>query len=593
MPTLDQLLVFSILGIALALFVWDRFRYDLVALLALVAALACGVVPVADAFKGFSDQVVVIVASALVISAGIGKSGLIGRAVRHAEPWLTSTGARVAALTAGVTVLSALMKNIGALAIFLPMAVQVARRSDTPVAALLMPMAFGSLVGGLVTLVGTSPNILVSRVRQEITGEPFAMFDFAPVGLAIAAAALLFLAFGWRLLPRDRQGQPSAAEAFEVGPYMSEARVPEGSPMAGKTVAELEALAEGEIVAVALLREGGRRYAPSGAWRLFAGDTLILQGDPHRLTDLVAEAKLELAGANQGPAKDLPTEEVGLVEAVVMPESALVGRTASELRLREAHGLNLLAVARRGERIGARLRQVRIRAGDVLALQGPAGSMTEALRALECLPLVDRGTGLGQKRRDILPLVLLAATMALVGFGILPVAPAFFGAAVLTVLCGVLTLQEAYEAIDAPILVLLACLIPVSDAVAGTGGAQLIAGGLAQVAGQLPAAGALALVIVVAMALTPFLNNAATALIMAPIAADLAVRIGLKPDPFLMAVAIGCACDFLTPIGHQCNTLVLGPGGYRFGDYWRLGLPLSVIVVAVATLMIPIVWPLR
>ncbi|HEY4251333.1 MAG TPA: SLC13 family permease [Roseomonas sp.] len=593
MPTLDQVLVFSILGVALALFVWDRFRYDLVALLALVAALACGVVPVEDAFKGFSDQVVVIVASALVISAGIGKSGLIGRAVRHAEPHLRSTGARVAALTSGVTILSALMKNIGALAIFLPMAVQVGRRGQTPASALLMPMAFGSLVGGLVTLVGTSPNILVSRVRQEISGAPFAMFDFAPVGLAIAAAALVFLTFGWRLLPRDRKGAPSAAEAFEVGPYMSEALVPEGSPMAGRTVAELEALADGEIVAVALLREGGRRYAPSGGWRLFPGDTLILQGDPHRLTDLVAEAKLELAGANKGPAKDLPTEEVGVVEAVVMPDSALVGRTAREVRLREAHGLNLLAVARRGESLGTRLRQLRIRAGDVLALQGPAGSMTEALRALECLPLVDRATGLGQKRRDILPLVLLAATMALVGLGVLPVAPAFFTAAVLTVLCGVLTLQETYAAVDAPILVLLACLIPVSDAVASTGGAQLIAGGLAQVAGQLPDAGALALVLVVAMALTPFLNNAATALIMAPIAADLAVRIGLRPDPFLMAVAVGCACDFLTPIGHQCNTLVLGPGGYRFGDYWRLGLPLSVIVVVVATLMIPVVWPLR
>lgn len=593
MPTLDQVLVFSILGVALALFVWDRFRYDLVALMALLAAIACGVVPAADAFKGFSDQVVVIVASALVISAGIAKSGLIGRAVRHAEPYLTSTGARVAALTAGVTVLSALMKNIGALAIFLPMAVQVARRSDTPVAALLMPMAFGSLVGGLVTLVGTSPNILVSRVRQEIGGGPFAMFDFAPVGLAIAAAALVFLTFGWRLLPRDRQGEPSAAEAFEVGPYISEALVPKASPMVGKTVAELEALADGEIVAVALLREGGRRYVPSAGWRLFEGDALILQGDPHRLTELVAEAKLELAGAGEGPAKDLPTEEVGVVEAVVMPDSVLAGRTAREVRLREAHGLNLLAVARRGERLGAQLRQVRIRAGDVLALQGPAASMTEALRALDCLPLVDRATGLGQKRRDILPLLLLAATMALVGFGILPVAPAFFGAAVLTVLSGILTLQEAYEAVDAPILVLLACLIPVSDAVASTGGAQLIAGGLAEVAGLLPAAGALALVIIVAMALTPFLNNAATALIMAPIAADLAVRIGLKPDPFLMAVAVGCACDFLTPIGHQCNTLVLGPGGYRFGDYWRLGLPLSVIVVVVATLMIPIVWPLR
>jgi di/tricarboxylate transporter len=592
-PSLDQLLVFAILGITLALFVWDRLRYDLVALMALVAGLACGVVPAAEAFKGFSDDVVVIVGSALVISAGIGKSGLVGRAVRGAEPYLGSTGARVAALTFGVTLLSALMKNVGALAIFLPMAVQLARRSGTPVAALLMPMAFGSLVGGLVTLVGTSPNILVSRVRQEIGGAPFQMFDFAPVGLAIAAVALVFLAFGWRLLPLDRKGQRSAAEAFEVGPYMSEARVPEGSAMVGKTVAELEAKADGEIVAVALLREGRRRYVPSGAWRLFAGDALILQGDPHRLTELVAETGLELAGAGEGPAKDLPTEEVGVVEAVVMPDSILVGATAREVRLRDTQGLNLLGVARRGETIGAQLRKVRIRAGDVLALQGPAGAMTDALRALNCLPLVDRATGLGRKRRDILPIILLAVTMGLVGFGIVPVAPAFFGAAVLTVLLRVLTLQEAYNAIDVPILILLACLIPVSDAVARTGGAELIAAGLAQIAGPLPASGALALVIVVAMALTPFLNNAATALILAPVAADLAVRIGLKPDPFLMAVAVGCACDFLTPIGHQCNTLVMGPGGYRFGDYWRLGLPLSVTVLAVATVMIPLVWPLR
>jgi di/tricarboxylate transporter len=591
-PSLDQFLVFAILGATLALFVWDRFRYDLVALSALAAALACGVVPVADAFKGFSDDVVVIVGSALVISAGIGKSVLVGRALRHVEPYLRSTGARVAALTVGVTVLSALMKNVGALAIFLPMAVQLSRRSDTPVAALLMPMAFGSLVGGLVTLVGTSPNILVSRVRQDMTGEPFAMFDFAPVGLAIAGVSLLFLAVGWRLLPLQRKGQAGADEAFEVGPYMSEAEVPEGSAMIGKTIGELEALSEGEIIAVALLREGRRRYVPNGTWRIFADDVLILQGDPHRLTELVAEAGLDLVGAKEGPAKELPTEEVEVVEAVVTPDSLLVGATARQVRLRDVHGLNLLGVARRGESISTPLRKVRIRAGDVLALQGAGASMPDALRALNCLPLLDRATGLGQKRHDIVPVLLLAATMGLVGFGIVPVAPAFFAAAVLTVLLRVLTLHEAYAAIDAPILILLACLLPISDAVASTGGAELIAGGLAEVARLVPAHGALALVIVLAMALTPFLNNAATALILAPVAADLATRLGMNPDPFLMAVAVGCACDFLTPVGHQCNTLVLGPGGYRFGDYWKLGLPLSFIVLTVATLVIPLVWPL-
>ncbi|MBR0649217.1 SLC13 family permease [Roseomonas terrae] len=592
-PNLDQILVFAILGATLALFIWDRFRYDLVALTALVAGLAVGVVPVADAFKGFSDDVVVIVGSALVISAGIGKSVLVGRALRYVEPHLRNTGARVFALTLGVTVLSALMKNVGALAIFLPMAVQLSRRSDTPISALLMPMAFGSLVGGLVTLVGTSPNILVSRVRQELGGEPFAMFDFAPVGLAIAAVALVFLAFGWRLLPLHRKAQAGADEAFEVGPYMSEAEVPEGSAMIGKTIGELEALTEGEIIAVALLREGRRRYVPNGAWRIFAGDVLILQGDPHRLTELVAESGIELVGAKEGAPKELPTEEVGVVEAVVTPDSLLVGATARQVRLRDVHGLNLLGVARRGESITTPLRKVRIRAGDVLALQGPSAAMPDALRALNCLPLVDRGTGLGQKRQDILPILILAVTMGLVGFGIVPVAPAFFAAAVLTVVLGVLTLREAYEAVDTPILILLACLLPISDAVACTGGAELIAGGLAEVAGLVPATGALALIILLAMGLTPFLNNAATALILAPVAAGVATRLGFNADPFLMAVAVGCACDFLTPVGHQCNTLVLGPGGYRFGDYWKLGLPLSIIVLVVATLVIPLVWPLR
>jgi di/tricarboxylate transporter len=593
MPTLDQAIVFAVLAGMVALFVWDRLRYDLVALLGLLAAMAFGIVPLAGAFAGFGDQVVIIVASVLVLGAAVGKSGVIGRAIRRLEPSMRTTGTRVAALTTGVTALSALMKNIGALAIFLPIAVQVARRGGTPPSALLMPMAFGSLVGGLVTLVGTSPNILVSRVRAELTGEPFGMFDFAPVGLGVAAAALVFLAFGWRLLPAGRRAQAAPSAAFEVEPYLSEAWLPEGSPLVGKTVADLEARGAGEVTVAAIVREGGRRYVPAGHWTLFAGDLLMLRSDPHALHRLVAEARLRLGGADKSQGKRMPAGDVGVVEAVVMPSSALVGCSPEELQLREAHGVNLLAIARRGQGIATRLHHVRFQAGDVLVLQGNAGAMPDAVKGLGCLPLVDRATGLGQPRQEYLPLMLVGLAMAAVALGLVPVAAAFFGAAVFAVLLGVLTLREAYEAIDLPILVLLACLIPISDAVGRTGGAELIAGGLAAVAGALPRFGAVALVLVAAMALTPFLNNAATALIMAPIAASLAAKLGLNPDPFLMAVAIGAACDFLTPIGHQCNTLVMGPGGYRFGDYWRLGLPLSAIVVAVATALIPLFWSLR
>jgi len=596
MLTLDQALVFTILAGMVALFVWDRLRYDLVALLGLLAAMASGIVPLDRAFTGFGDQVVIIVASVLVLSAAVSKSGVIGRVIRRLEPRLRTTGARVIALTTGVTVLSALMKNIGALAIFLPIAIQVARRSSsTSPSMLLMPMSFGSLVGGLVTLVGTSPNILVSRVRTELTGEPFGMFDFAPVGLGIAAVALAFLAVGWRLLPVVGRHIPAPlSAAFAVEPYLSEARLPEGSPLVGKTVAELEAHGGGEVAVVAIVREGGHRYVPAGHWTLFAGDLLVLRSDPHALGRIVAEARLRLGGDGEArPAEAMPAGALEVVEAVVMPGSLLVGSSPEELRLREAHGVTLLAIARHGQGIATRIRQLRFQAGDVLVLQSGAEALPEALRGLGCLPLVDRATGLGRPRQDYLPLVLLAFAMTVVASGLVPVAAAFFGAAVLAVLLGVLTLREAYEALDLPILVLLACLIPISDAVGRTGGAELVASGLAAMAGALPPIGVVALVLVAAMMLTPFLNNAATALIMAPIAVSLAARLGLNPDPFLMAVAVGAACDFLTPIGHQCNTLVMGPGGYRFGDYWRLGLPLSATVVAVATMLIPVFWPLR
>jgi di/tricarboxylate transporter len=593
MPTVEQAFVFAILIGMVAMFIWDRLRYDFVALLALLAALASGVVPAERAFTGFGDPVVIIIASALVLSAAVGKSGVIGRIVRRIEPRVRTTGARLLLLTAGVTVLSSLMKNIGALAVFLPVAVQVARRSNTPASALLMPMAFGSLVGGLVTLVGTSPNILVSRVRGELTGTPFGMFDFTPVGLGIAVATLAFLAVGWRLLPTGRQGQAPASAAFAGEPYLSEARLPEGSPLIGRSVADLEALGNGDVTVVAIVREGDRRYIPAGHWTLFPDDLLVLQSDPHSLREIVGAAGLRLGGAGEGPAKDLLASDVGVVEAVVMPGSALVGCSPKELRLRQVYGVNLLALARHGQTIASRLRHVRFQTGDMLVLQGSAGAMPDVLAGLGCLPLVDRATGLGTAQWDYLPLLLLAASMGLVASGVVPVAAAFFGAAVIAVLLKILTLRQAYEAVDVPILVLLACLIPIGDAVSTTGGAELIAGGLALLASSLPPIGAMALVLVAAMGLTPFLNNAAAALIMAPIAASLATRLGLNPDPFLMAVAIGCACDFLTPIGHQCNALVLGPGGYRFGDYWRLGLPLSIIVVSVATGLIPIIWPLQ
>jgi di/tricarboxylate transporter len=588
--TFDQGLAFTIIIGMMALFAWGRWRYDLVAVLALLVAVAAGIVKPDQAFKGFSDDIVIIVASALVVSAAVARSGVIERIVRKLGPYLTTLNRQVVALVGSVTLLSGFVKNIGALAMLMPIAFQLARRTGTSPSSLLMPMSFGALLGGIVTLVGTSPNIIVSRVREQILGAPFGMFDFTPVGAGIAVAGFTFLVFGWRLLPHGRKSAASMDAAFNLEGYTTEASVPVDSPAVDLTVKALEALSEDEIEVIALLRGSTRRYEPAGNVVIKAGDILILRGEPSALERVVALEKLTLTRDHKAQERDTPTDEVGIMEAVVTPDSELVGSSVGQLKLHDRHGVNLLAVSRKGRRIAHRLRSVKLKAGDVIVLQGNLTIMPETLGELHCLPLAERDLRIGRKA-SLLPVGVLAAAMVLVAFNVVPVAVAFFGAAVVLLLAGSLSLREAYDAIEWPILVMLGALIPVSDALRTTGGTELIAAGLSHVAAHMPATAALALLLAAAMAVTPFLNNAATVLVMAPIGASVASKLGYNPDPFLMAVAIGAACDFLTPIGHQCNTLVMGPGGYRFGDYWRLGLPLSLIVLAVGVPLIAFFWP--
>jgi di/tricarboxylate transporter len=591
--THQQMLSFAIVAGMMGLFVWGRLRYDLVAVLALLAAVLVGVVPADKAFTGFSDDIVIIVASALLVSAAVAKSGVLEAALNRVSPYLHNTQMQVIVLVTTVTVLSAFVKNIGALAMMIPVAFQIARRSNTPPSAFLMPMAFGSLLGGIVTLVGTSPNIIVSRVRGELLGEPFGMFDFTPVGLGIAVAGVVFLAFGYRLLPKGRRGAASLDEALNIKDYITEARVIEESDVVGQTVADLHKLANGEVKVAAIIRNETRSSSPLPDVMIRQNDLLMLEGEPDALESAVARAGLKLTREHRVPLIEEATDEIGVIEAIVGPSSPLAGHSAEMIGLYERFQVNLIAVSRSGERFKERLRTIMLRPGDVIVLQGNLKKLPDTLQQIGCLPLAAREIRLGSARRSLLPIAILGLTMLLVAFDILPVAIAFFGAGVLMVLLGSLSLREVYETIEWPIIVMLGALIPVSESIRTTGGTDLIAGWLSSAANMLPPTGALVLIMVAAMAVTPFLNNAATVLVMAPIAASFASQLGFKPDAFLMAVAIGAACDFLTPIGHQCNTLVMGPGGYRFGDYWRLGLPLSILVVVVGTPLIMIFWPLQ
>ncbi len=543
--------------------------------------------PPERAFEGFANEIVIIIAAALVVSEAIARSGAVESAMRPLLPRLKTVQAQVTVMAGSVLLLSMVTKNVGALAILMPVALQLARRTGTPSSALLMPMAFASLLGGLVTLVGTSPNIIVAGLRAQLLGKPFGLFSYTPVGLSIAILGMAFLAVGWRLLPRGRKAAGSMEAAFEsIEDYTAEARLSAASPAAGRTVAELERMGDGAVQVATVVRERFRRYVPTPDWRLRPDDVVLLRGEPGDLERLVARARLALAGGAAGG-------DVSVIEGVVTADSPLVGRTPAQLALQERHGVGLLAVSRSGQSIAQRLATVRLRAGDVIVLRGAAGPLPDTLGELRVLPLAERSITLGRSHRSLVPAGVLAAAMALVALHALPVAVAFFGAAVVLLLLRVMTMQEAYETVEWHILILIGALIPLSHAVQTTGGTALLAGVLQHAVAGIPPLAALAVVLVITMAATPFLHNAPTVLVVAPIAASLAAKLGLHADPFLMAVAVGAGCDFLTPIGHQCNTLVMGPGGYRFSDYPRLGLPLSVLVVVAGVPLIAFFWPLH
>lgn len=572
-------------------FAWGRFRYDLIALVALFVGVLTKDVPLKAAFSGFTSEVVIIIACALIVSAAIQQSGVIEWAVRPLLGRLKSTATQVPVLAGATAVLSTLTKNVGALAIMMPVALRVARNSESSPSSLLMPMSFMSLLGGLVTLVGTSTNIIASQVREDTTGQPFKMYDFAPVGLVLTLFGLIFVSFGWRLLPRNRKGRAGLADAAADAAYSTEARVPDKFPKEIDTIASLN-LDKDEVRVRAVVGEDGKSRPALAGTSLTPGMSLVLEGDAEALARAFQRTPLEETRKKEDIEKDEPSEETRTIEAVVQSDSPLIGQSAERMRLQQRYGVQLLAIARSRERITERLRDVTIRAGDMLVLRAGEKALPEVLANLCLLPLAERVVQIGGGRRRFVPILILAAAMVLLALNIVPVAGAFFGAALLMIVSGSISMREAYSSLEPEVLVLIGALTPLAEAVRHSGGTDLIAHGLAVLLHGMPALLALGAIMLAAMACSPFLHNAPTVLVLGPIAVGVAKGLGLGADAFLMAVATGAGCDFLTPIGHQCNTLVRGPGGYRFGDYWKLGLPLSILVVLVGTPLIAWVWHL-
>ncbi len=589
--TPDQATLFGLLFFVFVFLIWGRWRYDLVAFVALLFALLTGVVPTEDAFSGFGHPATVIIALVLIISRGLSNSGVIELLARYVIDAGRKLAAHVAIMSGLAAGLSALMNNVAALALLMPLDLQAARKSKRSASLSLMPLSFASILGGMITLIGTPPNIIIAEFRGDALGAPYRMFDFAPVGLACAAVGVAFVALiGWRLLPADRKAKDSADALFELADYINEVRVADDSPIVGRQVRELDELAaRNDVDIVGLVRRGRRVPGLARTTEIKAGDLLVIEASPDSLEEAIGTFGLEYVGKGLGQLK---SDELELAELVISETSRLAGRSAMSVRLLYRYRVALVGISRQGERFRDKLRHVELQPGDVILLLGNKERLADVTGRLNLLPLADRGQRVIQRDKAWLAVGLFAAAIVAASLGIvyLPIALGCVAAAY--AFFNIVPIRDIYSSVEWPVIVLLGSMIPIGSALQATGGTALIATGIVDLSSGFSPAIVLLLLVIVTMTLSDVMNNTATAVIAAPIAIEIAASLNVSPDPFLMGVAVAASCAFLTQIGHKNNTLIMGPGGYHFGDYWRMGLPLEILIVAVSVPTILLVWPL-
>lgn len=584
--------MFIILALVLGLFISGKIRHDLVALLALFALVIPGIIPAENAFKGLGHPAVITVAAVLIIGKALERSEIVDILGRWVSSLSNNITIQIFTLSALVAVASAFMNNVGALAILMPVAINIARKSGNSPSFYLMPIAFASLFGGLMTLIGTPPNIIISTFRESASGEPFGMFAFAPVGSLLTLAGVILISLiGWRLLSGRVSGK-SRDDSFNIDDYITEMVVQEGSAVKGMSLGELSRFSKADIQILGLVRSNIRMHAPDDDEVLHVNDILIIEGDASSFREFIDQTGVKLTEGKKFRKDAVGSEHIAFAEAVVMADSPLAGQTSAGMKLRSRYGINLVAVSRKEEKIHRRLGKVIFRNGDVVMFQGREHLLWETVTSLGCLPLAKREVSLTSEKKVILSLGIFAASILLIVTGLLPVQISFPLAAMALVIAKVLPLKDMYTSIDWPVIILLGAMLPVGEALETTGGAAIIADSILNFAGDFTPQFTLTVLIVVTMLLSGVINNAATVVLMAPVAIGIANGMNFSADPFLMTVAIGASASFLTPIGHQSNTLVMGPGGYRFTDYLRLGFPVSVLVVLIAVPLILYFWPL-
>ena len=630
--TVDQITILSIIFLTFLLFIWGKFRYDIVALIALCMLFLADtflggdtsnlIVDSSNLFIGFGHPAVITVAAVLIISRALRNAGVVEVISRKIMPLSKYQMMHISSLSTIAAIFSAIMNNVGALALMLPVALKTSVKQKRSPSIILMPLAFASILGGMITMIGTPPNIIIATLRKtifmdlkqvaiedstskaaqyflsqnidpnQLNPEAFGMLDFSPVGGIIAIIGVLFIAlFGWRLIPKESYKKPGTESLFSIDEYLTEIRIPNDCKLIGETISNIKNFTDNRLLIISVIGKDEKISTPIQNHRIVEGDRFQIQADPVELKLMMDEYNIRLIKKMRDRIDRLKDEDTNYREVLISPDSPLVNRNRTYLRRRSSNSLTLMAVARQGERIHKRLGEIVFRVGDVLLIQGNIDYLDDNISSLHLLPLVHRDVEVGEFSRVGTSLFIFGCAIGLSMFGILPTTLSFIGAILLYIVIGILPIRELYGHIDWPIIVLLGAMLPVSDALQTTGSTQLIAEFMVSMTVGLPNWAILVFIMVLTMCLSDIINNAATALIMAPICVGIAISMNVSADPFLMAVAVGASCAFLTPIGHQCNALILGPGGYKFSDYWRMGLPLEILIVIVGTPLIIFFWP--
>ncbi|MEM6577798.1 MAG: SLC13 family permease [Pseudomonadota bacterium] len=590
----DQVILFSLFGIVFAMLLWGRFRYDLVAFSVLLAGVVLNVIPASKAFSGFGHPATVIVALVLVVSAGLVRSGAVFLMTRTLVDASRSLGKHIAFMGGIGAVLSAFMNNVAALALLMPIDIQTAKKAGRSARQSLMPLSFCTILGGMITLIGTPPNIIVASFREERLGESFRMFDFAPVGAVVAVAGVIFVAtLGWRLIPKAADEGALGAARETVQDYIAELKVPEDSKLIGMRLFETYETAEkNDVAVIGLIRAGVRRYGLQRNTKIKEGDALVVEAHPEALDEFREALSLQFADKDEQERLGLLSEGLSIVEAVVPQNARIVDKTAKRVGLAWRQRTILLGISREGKQIRQQVRQTVVKPGDILLMITPEDNETTVTEWLGVLPLADRGLVVTDSTKVWLAIGLFGGAVLLAALGLLYLPVALGLVVVAYVFTGILPISDIYDHIEWPVVVLLGSMIPLGAALDESGGTALIANSLLGLGSGWPAWALLTLLMIVTMTLSDVLNNTATAIVAAPVGLQMAQSLNVSPDPFLMVVAVAASCAFLTPIGHKNNTLVLGPGGYSFSDYWRMGLPLEILVVALSIPAIMVFWPL-